>query len=150
MKGPQSIDFVLRGRVDGVEITPATIGLSHFNEFNRQVEEFVGGSGKLPLDEVRVHIRLSDSGKLVHVRTDQNYLRDQEENRLYRKVLVRVEAEQHHSGGDLRNLRLLSFEDYAPHYDEDALDRFASAGRDAWVDVSEPRRAFGHHGQQSQ
>ena len=42
MKGPQSIDFVLRGRVDGVEITPATIGLSRFNEFNGQVEEFVG------------------------------------------------------------------------------------------------------------
>ena len=250
MKGPQTIDFVLRGRVDGVEITPATIGLSRFNEFNGQVEEFVRGSGKLPLDEVRVHIepgsymlkvflpvvvasaleadlrllgrqdslgeidpkraevitrwqtkartsgqlgytirpegavlpvvsldsttdyrigqivpwvkvekylfgeivdmggaqkanvhiRLSDSGKLVHVRTDQNYLRDQEENRLYRKVLVRVEAEQHHRGGDLRNLRLLSFEDYAPHYDEDALDRFASAGRDAWVDVSDPSR----------
>jgi hypothetical protein len=25
-----------------VEITPATIGLSRFNEFNGQVEEFVG------------------------------------------------------------------------------------------------------------
>ncbi|MEI6654875.1 MAG: hypothetical protein WCP45_08915 [Verrucomicrobiota bacterium] len=61
MKGPQTIDFVLRGRVDGVEITPATIGR-------------------------------------------------------------------------------LSFEDYAPHYDEDALDRFASAGRYAWVDVSDPSR----------
>lgn len=250
MESARNIDFVLRGRVDGVEITPATIGLSRFNEFNRQVEEFVGGSERLPLDEVHVrvepgsyklkvllpfavasalesdlrllarqdslgeidpkraevvarwqskartsqqlayvirsedeslppisldsttdfrvgeivpwvkvekylfgevmdmggaqranvHIRLSDSGKLVRVGTDQTYLRDQEENRLYRKVLVRVEAEQHHRTGELRHLRLLSFEDYAPRYDEDALDRFAVAGREAWADVSDPSR----------
>ena len=62
MAGPQTIDSVLRGRVDGVEITPATIGLSRFNEFNRQVEDFVGGSEKLPLDEVRVQIEPGSTG----------------------------------------------------------------------------------------
>jgi len=242
----RAIDFILRDRVDGVEVTPATIGLSRFNEFNRQVEEFVGGSEHLPLEEVHVrvepgsyklvviltmlvagslepdlialgrqdslgeidpkraevaarwqakakarpelqyvvrpedggisplefsaqtdyrvgevvpwvkvekylfgtvmdmggaqranvHIRLDDSGKLVRIGTNQEYLHDQEENRLYRKVLVRVAAEQHHRTGDLRNLRLLSFEDYQPRYDEDALDRFAAKGRQAWQDVS--------------
>ena len=250
MNEARTIDFVLRGRVDGVEITPATIGLSRFNEFNRQVEEFVGGTERLSPDGVRVrvepgsyklkvllpalaavalepdlrllrrqdslgeidpkraevivrwqakarmnrdlayeiapegdpltaisldattdyrigeivpwvrvekylfgevmdmggaqranvHIRLRDSGKLVRVGTDQDYLRDQEENRLYRKVLVRVEGEQHHRTGELRNLRLLSFEDYAPRYDEGALDRFAAAGSLAWADVSNPSR----------
>lgn len=245
-KTPQ-IEFVLRGRVEGVEITPATIGLSRFNEFNQQVATFIAGSGGLKLDDVQVsvgegsykltalltaavavalepdlltlqrpdslgeidpkradvvakwqartkgnadlrymvrphgmaatpielsnatdyrigeivpwvkvekylfgtvvdmggvqkanvHIRLADSGQIVHVGTNQGYLKDQKENRLYRKVLVRVEADQHFRTRELRNLRLLSFEDYEPRYDEAALDRFAEAGRQAWADVSD-------------
>jgi hypothetical protein len=243
-RNPQ-IEFVLHGKVEGVEITPATIGLRQFNEFNQQVETFIGGSERLNVDEVRirvdegsykltailsvlvaaalepdlrtlerqdsladidpkradvvakwqarskgnpdvdyairpsglagrdielsaatdyrvgdvtpwvkvekylfgtvmdiggatkanVHIRLDDSGELVRIGTNQEYLKDQQENRLYHKVLVRVEAEQHFRTAQLRNLRLISFEDYAPAYDEAALDRFAEAGRDAWRDV---------------
>jgi hypothetical protein len=51
-----TIEFVLRGKVDGLEITPRTIGLSQFKEFNRQVEEFIGGSQKLKLGEAHVEI----------------------------------------------------------------------------------------------
>lgn len=243
-KEPQ-IEFVLRDKVDGVEITHATIGLSRFNEFNQQVATFIAGSQGLRLDKVHVrvgegsykltailtslvvaalepdlqtlqrqdslgeidpkraevvakwqarskgspdlryairphglaakpielspatdyrigeivpwvkvekylfgtavdmggvqkanvHIRLEDSGQIVHVGTNQGYLKDQQENRLYHKVLVRVEADQHVRTGQLRNLRLLSFEDYQPGYDEAALDRFAEKGRQAWADV---------------
>jgi len=247
MDAIRKLEFVLRGRLDGVEITPSTIGLSRFNEFNRQVETFVGGSERLPLDEVHVriesgsyklvallpvavisslepdlkalerqdslgeldpkraevvsrwqsrakakpeleyaiertgegispvrvtsasdyrvgeivpwvkvekylfgtvidmggaqkanvHIRLDDSGKLVKIGSNQDYLHDQEENRLYRKVLVRVEARQHFKTGDLKDLRLLSFEDYQPGYSEDALDQFAAAGQAAWASVQD-------------
>jgi hypothetical protein len=243
-RDPQ-IEFVLRGKLEGVAITPATINLRHFNEFNQQVADFIGGSQRLKLDDVRVsvgqgsykltavltvvlaaaleadlqamqrqdslaeidpkraeviakwqarskaspeleyairprgfaghdiefsastdyragdivpwvrvekylfgtvmdmggagkanvHIRLNDSGDIVKIGTNQGYLKDQEENRLYHKVLVRVEAEQHFRTGRLRNLRLLSFEDYRPGFDEAALDRFAEAGRAAWADV---------------
>lgn len=245
MEGSRQIEFVLRGRLDGVEITPDTIGLSRFNEFNRQVEEFIGGSDRLLLDQVKarvepgsyklvtwlpdvvfsslepdlkaldrqdslgeldpkraeviarwqarakskpelsyairpldetlhpvevssrsdfrvgdvvpwvkvekylfgtvmdmggakkanVHIRLDDGGKLVKIGSDQEYLHDQEENHLYRKVLARVEARQHFRTGELKDFRLLSFEDYRPGYDEDVLDRFAAAGRASWADV---------------
>lgn len=250
MTGSNKIEFVLKGKVDGVEITPDTIGLSRFNEFNRQVEEFLGGSERLAVDDINlrvepgsyklvtlvpllvsaslapdltalgrqdalgeidpkraevisrwqakaksnsqlqyaiipseegvpsiqlnsqtdfrigeivpwvkvekylfgtvmdmggaqkanVHIRLEDSGKVVRIGTNQGYLHDQQENRLYRKVLVRVEARQHHRTGELRHLRLLSFEDYRPRYDEDALDRFAAAGKKAWAEVPDASR----------
>ena len=243
-KSPQ-IEFVLRGRVEGVEITPSTIGLSRFNEFNQQVAAFIAGSEQLNLDDVHVsvgegsykltvlltslvvaslepdlltlqrpdslgeidpkradvitkwqarskgdtelryvlrphgfaaksielshstdyrigeivpwvkvekylfgtvmdmggvqkanvHIRLDDTGQVVRVGTNQGYLKDQKQNRLYRKVLARVQADQHYRTGELRNLRLLSFEDYEPRYDDAALDRFAEAGRRAWADV---------------
>jgi hypothetical protein len=85
--------------------------------------------------KANVHVRLDGSGDVVRIGTNQGYLREQESNRLYRKVLVRVEAEQHSVTGEMRNYRLLSFEDYDPHYDEAALDQFAAVGRVAWKDV---------------
>ena len=243
--GKRKIDFVLRGRVEGVEITPATIGLSRFNEFNRQAEEFISGSEKQKLDEVtveiekssylfrtmgpvltaaaglagdlkalerqdslgeidpkrakvianwqakakanpeirfairpeegaeplvissdtdyrigeiepwvtvekylyglivdmggaknpNVHLRTEDSAKLLTIGSSYQYLRKQKTNRLYHKALLRVDAKQHYKTGELREIRLISFEDYKPSYDEDALDRFAEEGRVAWADV---------------
>ena len=243
-KTPQ-VEFVLRDKVEGVEITPDTIDLSRFNDFNREVEEFITGSEGLSTKEVHVriehgsykllailpltvmsalqpdiiqlltrqdslgeidpkraaivekwqarakrseslsyavrisedgdavqftretnyhigqvipwirvekylfgtvmdmggtnrvnvHIKLKDSGAVVKVGTNQGYLHDQQENRLYHVALVRVEAEQHYKTGELRNYRLISFEDYQPGYDEAALNSFAETGSSAWADV---------------
>ena len=91
----------------------------------------MGGAQK-----VNVHIRLND-GQVMIVGTNQGYLKGQQENRLYHKVLLRVEADQHIRTGQLRDLRLLSFENYEPRYDEEALDRFAEKGRRAWADVQD-------------
>ncbi len=247
-EGKRKIDFVLRGRLEGVEITPATIGLSRFNEFNRQAEEFISGSEKQKLDEVKVeiekgsyrfrtiipaltaaaglsgdlkalerqdslgeidprrakviagwqakakanpeirfaikpgedakpleisadtdyrigevepwvtvekylfgeimdmggannpnvHLRLADTAKLLTIGSSYQYLRKQQKNRLYHPALLRVEAKQHHRTAELRDIRLISFEDYNPHYDEEALDRFAEEGRVVWADVENP------------
>jgi hypothetical protein len=90
----------------------------------------MGGAQK-----ANVHIRLDESGEILRVGAIQGYLKDQEENRLYHKVLILVKAEQHYRTGQLRNLWLVSFEDYQPGYDEAALDRFAEKGRSAWSGV---------------
>ncbi|MDA0766148.1 MAG: hypothetical protein O3A87_04840 [Verrucomicrobia bacterium] len=245
MNQEREIEFVLRDRNNGVEITPSSIGFARFNEFNKQVAEFLTGSERLPLEEVHVriepgsyklvtllpillysslesdlhtlarqdslgeidpnrakvistwqahakasddlhysirsdepkfqpielsartdyrigqivpwvkvekylfgevtdmggskkanvHIRLDDSGKVVRIGSNQGYLHDQEQNRLYRKVLVRVEAEQHFKTGELRHFRLLTFEDYNPGYDEAALNRFIDVGSKAWAEI---------------
>lgn len=244
-EGKRKIDFVLHGRLEGVEITPATIGLSRFNEFNRQAEEFISGSENQKLDEVtveiekssylfrtiipvltaaaglagdlkalerqdslgeidpkrakviaswqakarvnpeirfsirpeegaksleisaetnyrigevepwvtvekylygeimdmggannpNVHLRLADTAKLLTIGSSYQYLRKQQKNRLYHKALLRVDAKQHFKTGELRDIRLISFEDYQPSYDEEALDRFAEEGRMAWAEV---------------
>ncbi len=58
----EAIDFVMKGRIDGAEITPTTINFTRFNEFNQQVEDFVAGSDrrgtrkKLLLDTVFVQV----------------------------------------------------------------------------------------------
>ena len=246
MSGGKKIEFVLRGKRDGVEITPSTIGLNRFNEFNQQVAEFIAGSTGIPLDEVRIsieegsnilatflpaillasvepdiqalqrqdslgnidskrakvvekwqtqakkstdisveirpvdipelapvkmthetdyrmgdvipwvqvekylvgtvedmggatranlHLRIPGIKDQVTVAADQGYLKNQDKNHLYHRVLVRVSAQQHIKTGKLRNLRLISFEDHAMGYDEAALERFTEAGRLAWADV---------------
>lgn len=240
-----TFEFFLRGQVDGVELTPRTIGLSQFNEFNQQVETFVAGSQKGKLNEVHVevgegsykltvllsavvaaalepdlrllasedslgeldpkraevvakwqarsrtdpslqyeirpdqadlptvrlsrstdfrigavvpwvavekylfgtimdmggaqkanvHLRLKDSGQTVIVNSAQNYLQELTDNRLYHQALIHVRAQQHYRTGELRAVQLIEFVDYAPSYDEAALDRFAEKGREAWRDI---------------
>lgn len=240
-----TFEFFLRGQVDGVELTPRTIGLSQFNEFNQQVEAFVAGSQKGKLNEVHVevgegsykltvllsvvvasalepdlrllakedslgeldpkraevvakwqarsrtnpalqyeihpdrldlptvrlshstnfrvgavvpwvtvekylfgtimdmggaqkanvHLRLKASDQTVIINSAQNYLQELPDNRLYHQALVHVRAQQHYRTGELRAVQLIDFVDYAPSYDEAALDRFAKKGREAWRDV---------------
>ena len=57
MSRSQSIAFVLRGKTDGVEITPQSIGISLFNQFNTEVENLVAGTDKLGLDECHVQVK---------------------------------------------------------------------------------------------
>jgi len=238
-----AIEFVLKDRVEGQEITPATIGLSRFNEFNQQVQDFLSGSEHLKVDQVHVtiaegsykliaalpiflqaaiapdlqslqrqdalgeidpkraeivqkwqarsksnpelryairpsgfpvgpvefsvktdyrigqiapwvkvekylfgtimsiggaqkanvHLRLEESRQTVVIGSNQSYLRGN--NRLYHKALLRVHADQHFKTGELRNLRLISFEDYQPGFDESALDMFVADGTKAWADI---------------
>mgnify|MGYP000925133004 FL=1 len=246
MSTVESIDFAFRGKVDGVAISPRTIGLSQFNEFNQQAEVFLAGADRAKLNQVQVeilegsyvvrsvlgaavvlgtlesdllalerqdvlgeldpkraevvqkwqarakadpdiefeirpngqgfasiavnhqtdyrvgaiqpwvvverylhgeimdmggaqkaniHLKLARGGKTIIVGTSQGYLHDQEENRLYHKVLLHVRAEQHHRTGALRNVRLIAFADYHPVYDAEALDRFAAEGEKAWAGV---------------
>ena len=246
MSNGKKIEFVLRGKRDGVEITPSTIGLNRFNEFNAQVAEFLAGSTGISLDEVRVsieegsnilatflpalllasvepdiqalqrqdslgdidskrakvvekwqaqakrstnisveirpvdipelapvklthetdyrigeithwvqvekylvgevqdmggatsanlHLRVDGVKGLLKIEASQNYLKKQEKNRVYHKIIAHVSAQQHIKTGKLRNLRLISFEDHAPAYNEAALERFTEAGRLAWADV---------------
>ena len=250
MSETPSIEFVLDGKLDGIEITPRSIGLSQFNEFNQQVETFLSGSERLKLDQVHVeilegsyvlrallsavvlpplvtdlilmerqdslgeldlkraeivqkwqqrakadpdllyevrfpgenvppvrishetdyrigdivpwvavekyllgqlvdmggaqkanvHLKLERGGKIIIVGASQDYLREQEENRVYHKVLLDIRAEQHFRTGDLRNVRLIAFVDYQPSYSEEALDRFAAKGAEAWADVHDAAR----------
>ena len=245
MSETPAIEFALHGRVEGVELTPQTIGLSQFNEFNQQVETFIGGSQNVKLDQVRVaiikgsyilrallpsvvfsslepdlklmaredvlgeldikraevvrkwqartknnpdlvyevrpesqglpkvrvnretnyrvgdivpwvtvekylfgqimdmggtqkaniHLKLDREAKTLLVGASQGYLREQVENRLYHKVLLHVRAEQHFRTAELRNIQLISFVDYQPAYNEEALNRFTAKGAEAWADV---------------
>jgi hypothetical protein len=87
------------------------------------------------VQKTNIHLKPSQGGNTLLIGASQDYLRDQKENRLFHKALLHVQAEQHYRTGDLRNVHLISFVDYEPTYNEEALDRFASKGTEAWAGV---------------
>ena len=151
MSSEPRLEFGLLARLEGVATTPSTVGMSSFDEPTRRLPDSSSGEAQLWVRVEKylfgtilgiggllapvVHLRMDDTGQIVRVASNQRYLREQRENRLYHKVLLRVEADQHYRTGEMRNYRLLGFEDYQPGYDEDALDRFAASGALAWADV---------------
>lgn len=58
----ETLEFILHGTIEGEFITPRTINLSRFNEFNQQVEQFIAGRLGGKLDTVRVEIKTSSYG----------------------------------------------------------------------------------------
>jgi hypothetical protein len=57
MVRPEQIEFALKARANDREVTPGTIGLSLFNQFNQEVESFLaGGQKRAALDEVHLEI----------------------------------------------------------------------------------------------
>jgi hypothetical protein len=57
MSAFETISFKMEDRIDGVEITPETIGFASFNRFNKEVEAFIkGGEREIQLDEVHVAV----------------------------------------------------------------------------------------------
>ena len=246
MARQRTVEFILRGKIDGADITPQTIDLHLFNQFNAEVEDLVVGSqkglklsgakvrveegsyklkvvltatllasfgpdlerlnrqdslgeidpergkiiqrwqaraksdpdlqyevssaGEHPIkvrvtnstdyragkttpwvvveqylfgrivdmggaQKANVHLALEGTGRILIVGASEDFLREQKHNRLYRKALLRVRAEQHTRTGELRNVRLLDFEDYDPGYNEQELAKFIEEGTKAWADV---------------
>jgi hypothetical protein len=240
------IEFILRGKVEGVAISPKTIGLHMFNQFNTEVEDLVVGSqkgmkladaqvevgegsyalkvvlsaailasfgpdlhrlnrqdslgeidperakiiqrwqtraksgqelsyevrsaGDTPVkvqvspstdyhvgkstpwvnvekylfgrivdmggaQKANIHLALEGPGRIQIVASTEEYLREQKDNRLYHKALLRVQAEENSRTGELRNVRLIDFAEYDPGYDEQEVEKLIEAGTKAWADV---------------
>jgi len=103
------------------------------------VEKYLLGTvvamGSVP--QANMHLRLDHNGRILRINSSPGSLQKQHENHSNHKTLVHVHAELHYCTGDLRNLRLIGFVDYAPVYDEAALDRFAAKGQEAWAGVAD-------------
>lgn len=86
-----------------------------------------------------VHFELED-GETIKVGTDAAILSEDRENRLYRKQLARVKALYNVDTHETKGERLISFEKYAPHYDEGAFDKIVKKSRVAWRSIKDPNR----------
>lgn len=157
MNETAAIEFVLHGKIEGLDITPRSIGLSLFNEFNQQVETFIGGSQKLKLDQVHVEIAqssyvlrallpavvMSSLESDLKLMARQDVLGELDIKRA--EVVQRWQAraknnpdlsyEVRPEGDALPKVRVSWETDYQPTYSEEALDRFTAKGQEAWADV---------------
>jgi len=88
----------------------------------------MGGARK-----ANIHIATQD-GILV-VAADQKILAEEKDNRLYKKVLISIAAEENTITGELRHPRLIRFESYSPNLQSEAMERMKRAGHDAWQGV---------------
>jgi len=84
-----------------------------------------------------IHLQL-ETGQSLPIAATREQLRDDKENRLYQEVLVRVSVEQHRDSGELRNARLIRFEDYRPAFDPERFAAYVEEGSHAWRDIDDP------------
>lgn len=82
-----------------------------------------------------VHLVLDKSENTIMIAATEKQLAAERENQLYRKVNVRVRAEQNTRSKELRNMKLLEFLPRASEPDEEALRALWSKGRKAWGGV---------------
>jgi hypothetical protein len=92
----------------------------------------IGGS-----TSANVHLKLENEATVLTIAATKNLLKQGEQNRLYRPALLHITAEENLITGDLRNYKLVKFEDYQPGYDEDEFKLMVKRGTKAWADVAD-------------
>jgi hypothetical protein len=90
----------------------------------------IGGS-----TSANVHLKLENEATVLTIAATKNLLKQGEQNRLYRPALLHITAEENLITGELRNYKLVKFEDYQPGYDEDEFKLMIERGTKAWSDV---------------
>ena len=128
--------YSIGGQKFEVQIT----GLSQFEHGNEKswvnVEKYFRGKiynagGKL---EPNVHVELEEGGTLC-VDATEKQLSGLKDNLLFKRMTLRVRAQQHLRTQALRNLQLIEFVPQADIVDEEALAVMWQKGGEAWKDV---------------
>ena len=90
-----------------------------------------GGKSK-----ANIHLDTEDFGYLT-IDVDEEFLKGQEKNLLYKEFGVRAIGKQNTETGeiDLKSLRLLELIDYSPKFDEDYLKRHIARAKNNWEGV---------------
>lgn len=83
-----------------------------------------------------IHVKIDD-GRTLTVSASQDQLSESEQNRLYRQELLHVSAQENMLTGELRNMRLIAFQNYKPRFDEGEFDEMVARGTRAWSDVDD-------------
>ena len=81
-----------------------------------------------------VHITL-ENGDTVRLDADAEFLAGDSENRLYKYQLVRIKAEQNLRTKKLRNEKVVSFDKYAPRFDESEFQALSAKVKSSWAGV---------------
>lgn len=95
----------------------------------------VNAGGK---QDPNIHLVLLDTAVTLRIDASEQQLEAEKENRLYKTLTLRVQAEQHLRTSALRNVRLIEFLRQTSEADESALQALWHKGATAWRDVPSP------------
>lgn len=84
--------------------------------------------------KANVHLEL-ENGESLTIASTQELLVKDNQNRLYRPALLHVTAEENLLTGELRGLKLLTFDNHLPSYDDDEFNIMVEKGTRAWADI---------------
>lgn len=90
-----------------------------------------GGKSK-----ANIHLDTDDFGYLS-IETGEKFLKEREDNLLYKKYGVRAKGKQNIETGeiDTKSLLLIELVDYQPKFDNDYLDSLIKKAKDSWKNV---------------
>lgn len=91
-----------------------------------------GGKSK-----ANIHIDTSDYGYIA-IDTGKDFLKEQEQNLLYKKFGVRASGKQNIETGeiDTKSLKLIELIDYNPKFDNDYLNQLISKAKQSWKGIN--------------
>lgn len=120
-----------------VRITRATEYRTPNDDHWVNVERYIVGTvvDMGGLTTANVHVQDDATGRQIVAASSEEYLREQKENVLYRKVQIHVTAQENIKTGKLRGVRLISFVGNAPSYDEMELETAIEKGSKAWAGI---------------
>jgi hypothetical protein len=87
-------------------------------------------------NKANIHIDTEDFG-LITIDTQKSFLKDQDENLLYRKFGVRAVGKQNIQTGEIdkSSLKLIGFVDFSPKYDDKYLKGLILKAKNNWKNI---------------
>jgi hypothetical protein len=88
-------------------------------------------------NKANIHLDTEEFGSLT-IDTDKNYLKDQEENLLYKKFGIRAVGKQNIETGEIdkSSLKLIQLIDFKPRYDDDYLNSLIQKAKSNWKGIN--------------
>ncbi|MCF8302733.1 MAG: hypothetical protein K9I94_05600 [Bacteroidales bacterium] len=86
---------------------------------------------------INIHLDTAEFGSLT-IDTDKEFLKEQEENMLYKKFGIRALGEQNIETGEIdkKSLRLVELIDFAPEYDDAYLNSLIRKAKGNWKGIN--------------
>lgn len=113
------------------------------NFSNKQLDRWVSVQRKVVGEIVdaggasKANIHVNTAFGQLTIASDRETIANEEFNPVYHKRLLKISAKENVRTGELRDARLISFEDYNPTRSDAARARMHERGREAWADVSD-------------
>jgi hypothetical protein len=87
-------------------------------------------------NKANIHLDTEEFGSIT-IDTDKNYLKDQEENLLYKKFGIRAIGKQNIETGEIdkNSLKLIQLIDFKPRYDDDYLNSLIHKAKHNWKGI---------------